>query len=126
MVRILEALIKLVNQINVILFLYRFNRIVTQQNNFDIIFENTFFKNESITQTYIKYIYNRINRITSGSDTTVGSRDTKRSEKLNFYHKPEPRIHVIRLTDLIRASRILTIDAKMIKIAGRTRGGSHR
>ena len=37
----------------------------------------------------------------------VGFRDTKRSEKLKIYHKPELRIHVIRLIDLIRVSKTL-------------------
>ena len=38
---------------------------------------------------------------------TVGFRDTKRNEKLKFYHKSKPRIHVIRLIDLIRVSKTL-------------------
>ena len=37
----------------------------------------------------------------------IGFRDTKRNEKLKFYHKHEPRIHIIQLTDLIRASKVL-------------------
>ena len=39
--------------------------------------------------------------------SSVVFRDTKRSEKLKFYHKLEPRIHVIQLTDLIRVSKTL-------------------
>ena len=38
---------------------------------------------------------------------SIGVRDTKRSEKLKFYHKPESRIHVIQLIDLIRVSKTL-------------------
>ena len=43
----------------------------------------------------------------------VGFHDTKRREKLKFYHKPEPRIHVIRLTDLIKVSK--TLPQKQVK-----------
>ena len=56
---------------------------------------------------YIIHILNQINRIISGSDTTVRFHDIERNEKLKFYHKPEPRIHVIRLSDLIKVSKIL-------------------
>ena len=63
------------------------------------------FQKRIFNHKYIIHILNQINRITSGSDTTV--HDIKRSEKLKFYHKPEPRIHAIRLIDLIRVSKTL-------------------
>ena len=79
--------------------LYRFNRIVTQKQIL-ISFSKTPFSKTNQLPKHISNIYRiELIELQPCSDTTVGFCDTKRSEKLKFYYKPEPRIHAIQLID---------------------------